>query len=174
MKTLAPVLLLTFGCQSLNPDSWGFSGGCRTHSTDSTLNCGIAELTHNKQPYLVLITGGGESSLSGWTWTQASGQIKQATGHIKADGREVAWSCDTKAGETGNLVIGGRTFRLEDGRVVLVDLRGGKLGVVQSAVDMGQFGGDEQRIVSVEEQLKSLAATDTRIAQFLRVCESPR
>jgi hypothetical protein len=72
-------------------------------------------------------------------------------------------------------VIGGRAFRLEDGGVVLLDLRGGKLAVEQAAVDIGQFGsGFEQRTVTVEEMLKSIAAMDTRIARFLQACESPR
>ncbi|CAN0310230.1 unnamed protein product, partial [Phaeothamnion confervicola] len=62
------------------------------------------------------------------------------SGRIRtADGRDIDWACDTRDGATGKLVIGEQTFRLEDGGLILVDVRGGKVAIDQLAVELNPF-----------------------------------
>ncbi len=162
-KLVAAAVLTCAGCAVLSSEGWGGAAGGSSYTTDSgTVHRGVACLTREGKPYLVILTADGEPThVSGGP--PGSGSIKAA------DGRDVEWSCSTRDGVTGKLVIGGSPFRLEDGEVVLVNLHAGRIVVEQVSVDMSQLEG-----AFVEDRLKALATTDTRIARFLQVCESPK
>ena len=164
MQKLAAVLLACAGCATLpKPESWGGGGGSCSQITDKgTANFGIGHATRDGRPYLVVIpAGGGCGQISGGP--PASGNVRAA------DGRVVQWECTTKDGVKGRVKINGEVFRLEDGGVFFIDLRDGRTVVEQAAVDMALLAGG-----FVEQQLKVLAASDERIARFLRESESPR
>src|SRR5262245_57247470 len=108
MKTLGAVLLLAaLGCNSLRSVGWGGAGGSSSHTTDSgTVHRGLAELTRNGQPYVVLLTAGGEvTHVSG-------GPPGWGTVHLP-DGRDIKWTCDTPNGVAGKVTIDGQVFKLE-------------------------------------------------------------
>jgi hypothetical protein len=158
------MLLAAVGCRGLmfESGSWGGAAGSSSYTTDhGTVHRGLSNLTRDGKPYLVLQTAGGEP-------TDARGG-PPGSGTLKAaDVREIEWICSTHDGVTGKLVIGGEQFRLENGAVILVDLRGGRMVVEQAFVDMRLFEGG-----SVEERLKAIAGTNTRVAGFLKASESP-
>jgi hypothetical protein len=123
---------------------------------------GVANLTRDGKPYLVLMTAGCEpKSVTGGPW--AGGLIRGL------DGREVKWTCDTWDGVSGRVIIGGQKLKLEQGGVVFIDMRDEQMVIEQVAVDMQQFTGG-----TVEERLKVIAATDERVARFLTACDLPR
>ena len=159
------MLLAAVGCYSLMSESgsWGGGGGGSSYSTDrGTVQRGLATLTHDDHTYLVVITSGGAP-------THVSGG-PPGSGTIQgADGRALEWTCNTRDGVTGKLVIGSEKLRLEDGGVILVDMKDGRTVVEQASVDMRLFEGG-----SLEDRLKVIAATDTRVAGFLKAAESPR
>ncbi len=166
MKTLvaAVVLAASVGCTGLMTDSgWGAGGGSGSYTTDhGTVSRGLAVLTRENRPYLVLLSAGGCA-------TGVRGG-RSASGTIQApNNRTVEWSCNTRDGVNGKLVIDGKEFRLEDGGVVLVDLRRGGTVVEQAAIDMKLFEG-----AMVEEELEAIAASDERVARFLKACDSPK
>jgi hypothetical protein len=101
------------------PRGLGRAGGSSSHSTDlGTVHRGLAVLTRNGQPYLVLLSAGGEL-------VQVSGG-PPGSGTVRLpDGRDVRWTCETRDGARGTVVIGGQSFKLENGPVYLVDLRSG-------------------------------------------------
>jgi hypothetical protein len=164
-RLLVAVVTLFSGCVGLAPEtgSWSGSGAGSSFSTDlGTVHRGIANLSQDNKPYLILLTAGGEP-------TKVNGG-RTGSGQIKAvDGSEIIWTCDTRDGVTGALVIGGRRYRLEDGGIVLVDMRGKKLVVEQAIVDMSQL-----QVDNLEIRLKSLAESDKRIARFLQACDKPQ
>jgi YD repeat-containing protein len=160
-KFVAAALLACSGCHTFETASWGGGGGSCSRTTDAgTVHNGIAHLAKDGRPYLVLITaGGGSGRVSGGP--PGSGSV------TAADGRQVEWSCDTRDGVTGKVVIAGQKFRLEDGGVFFLDVRGGGVVIEQAAADMALLEGG-----FVEERLKALP--DPRIAGFLQASESPR
>ncbi|HEV3386841.1 MAG TPA: hypothetical protein VG097_18635 [Gemmata sp.] len=164
-RLLVAVVLLYPGCLSPAPEtgSWVGSGAASSFSTDlGTVHRGIANLSLDNKPYLILLTAGGEP-------TKVNGG-RTGSGQIKAvDGSEIMWTCDTRDGVTGEVVIGGRRYRLENGGIILVDMRGKKLAVEQAIVDMSRL-----QVDNLEVRLKSLAETDKRIARFLQACDTPR
>src|SRR5438067_1724121 len=102
MNTLGPVVLIAaLGCTSLRSDGWGGAGGSSSHSTDhGTVHRGLAELTRNGQPHLVMLTPGGEvTHVSGGP--PGSGTVRTP------DGRDLKWTCDTRDGVRGKVVIDG-------------------------------------------------------------------
>lgn len=160
MKALGPVVLFAaLGCASLCSEGWGGGGGSSSHTTDyGTVHRGLAELTRNGQPYLVMLTAGGQV-------THVSGGPPGSGTIHTPDGRDLKWTCDTREGVWGTVVIDGQPFRLETGQVFLVDLRGGKTVVEQLSVtpEFLEAGADEERL-----------KTDGRIARFFERTEMPK
>jgi hypothetical protein len=164
-RLLVTVVLLYSGCAGLAPEtgSWSGGGAGSSFSTDlGTVHRGIANLSLDNKPYLILLTAGGEP-------TAVNGG-RTGSGLIKAvDGSEITWTCETRDGVTGEVVIGGRRYRLENGGIVLIDMRGKRFAVEQAIVDMSQLQAD-----NLEVRLKSLAESDRRIARFLQACDKPQ
>ena len=161
MNRLVAMVLACAGCAGLTsvPDS--FRGSCSS-SNNQMVSQGIVQLNWGDRLFLIMLTaGGGPSQVTAGT-TSGAGTIK------RADGLELSWTCDTHDGVTGTVTFGSQKFRLEDGGLMLVDLRGGKFHVEQAVVDMSHFEGG-----NVNERLKSEAVTDERIARFLQTCNSP-
>jgi hypothetical protein len=152
------------GCALLKSDEgWGGGGGSGSYTTDGgTVSRGLAVLNRDNRPYLVVLSAGSA--------TKSVKAGRAASGTIQApDSRTVEWTCVTKDGVTGTVTVGDRKLRLENGGLILVDLRGGQTVVEQAAVNVGRLEG-----AAVEDRLKVMAATDERVARFLNACESPR
>jgi hypothetical protein len=158
MKKLACLVLACAGCASFHSEGWGGAGGSSSYSTDhGTVHRGLAVLTRDCHPYLVMLTAGGEA-------TQVSGG-PPGRGTVKlSDGRDIRWTCDTPDGVAGKVTIDGQQFRLEQGQVFLVDLRGGTK-VEQVMVEPALLEGatDAQRLKA-----------DDRVARFYERTELPR
>ena len=148
------------GCAHLSPDSP--AGSSHSPPPDNWIvNQGVVQLNFENRLFAVLMTAGGQpTALTGGNNT-ASGKIK------RVDGAELLWTCDTADGVTGVITFGSQKFRLEDGGVILVDLRGGKFRVEQAVADMSHFEGGD-----INDRLKSEAITDERLARFLQTCNS--
>ncbi len=163
-RLIKAAVVLYSGCVGLTPESgsWSGSGAGSSFSTDyGTVHRGLAQLSVDDKPYLILLTAGGEpTKVTGGH--MGSGQIK------RADGSEITWTCETRDGVTGEFVIAGKRYRLEDGRIVLVDMRGKRIVVEQAIVDMSRLQAD-----NLEERLKSMASSEKRLARFFQVCETP-
>jgi hypothetical protein len=160
MRALGPVVLIAaLGCFSLRPEGWGGTGGSSSYTTNQgTVHRGLAALTRNGQPYLVMLTAGGQV-------TQVLGGPPGSGTIHTPDDRTLKWTCDTRDGVLGKVAIDGQPFRLENGPVFLVDLRGGKMVVEQLAVTPEFLREDV-----TEQQLK----TDDRIARFFARTELPK
>jgi hypothetical protein len=159
-RLVAATVLACAGCASVS-DSWCGSFNSST-SDNKNVSQGLVQLNFENRLFLIVMTAGGQP-------TQLTGGANTGAGKIKRiDGLELSWTCDTRDGVTGVITFGSQKFKLEDGGVILVDLRGGKFRVEQAIADMSHFEGG-----NIDERLKSEAITDERIARFLQVCNSP-
>ena len=156
--------LMLVGCASLGYESGSWGGGTAGHCGDTATgrtDYGVTHLTLSSRAYFVLVSEGGSGSCS--SGPPASGALRAT------DGREVAWTCDTRDGRTGRVTVGAERFELAKGSVFLVNLRNGTTVVEQVAVDDAQFQGGFS-----EEQFKIAAGSNERLGAFLKLCETPK
>ena len=122
-RLLVAMVMAYSGCAGLPSESgtWNGSGGGSSFTTTyGDVHRGLAQLSRDTHLYFVLLTAGGEPT------QVSSGRI--ASGRIKgADGREYSWVCDTRDGVSGELTVAGQKLRLENGGIVLVDMRRNKV-----------------------------------------------
>ncbi len=179
-KLVVGAVLACAGCLGRSADvgTWGgMTWSANFHTENGLFRLRYVENRRNDHEYLVIMLAGGEPA--------RSSDIPQEIGHLHgfgrircADGRDIEWACNTRDGQTGKVVIGEQTLRLEDGGLILVDVRGGKVVIEQLAVDMRQFDPDaapdaQQFNVGVTyQQLKVIAETEPRMAEFIKACES--
>ncbi|QJW98675.1 hypothetical protein [Frigoriglobus tundricola] len=179
-KLVVGAVLACAGCFARPTElaSWGSETRSTSFYTENGLfHLRCAEQRRNDREYLVILVAGGE-------FMRASG-VPQGMGHLHgsgrircADGRDIDWASDTRDGARGKVVIGEQTLRLEDGGLVLVDVRGGKVVIDQLAVELSQFDSDaapEPQAFNAGityEQLKAIGETEPRMAAFIKACEA--
>lgn len=76
------------------------------------------------------------------------------------DGRTIRWECETSNGETGNVKINDRRFKLEDGNVFLVRTLGHKKGIEQLRRDLSE-------VPPTDQGIERLMKRDKRIRTFV-------
>ena len=181
-KLVVGAVLACAGCFGRPTElaTWGSETRSTSFHTENGLfHLRCAEQRRNDREYLVILVAGGE-------FVRASG-VPQGLGHLHgfgrircADGRDIDWACDTRDGATGKLVLSEQTFRIEDGGLILVDVRGGKLVVEQLSVEMAQFDPDTTPDASLYnagityQQLQTIAEKDPRMVEFIKACEARR
>jgi hypothetical protein len=148
------------GCSPTAGKSWGtsagtvsrFEGGTKTSYT-------IERLTSDGRIYLVLAANGCKGSGGGGGAGASHGQL------YAKDGRNIAWSCSTRDGKTGNVIIDGQEFDLTDGALFLISTKDKPTHVEQLAIEAEQL-----QEWSNTEKFPELATADPRIAAFFQSC----
>jgi hypothetical protein len=148
------------GCSPTAGKSWGSGGGTVFRSEGGTTTAyTVQRLTCDGSVYLVLAANGCKGSGGGGGSGASRGQL-----HTQ-DGREIVWSCSTRDGKGGNVVVVGQQFDLTRGGLFLISTKDKPTRVEQLAIDAGHL-----QEGSNPETFPGLANADPRIAAFLKSC----
>src|SRR5262249_23663243 len=134
--------LASLGCSATAGKSWG-SGGSTVSRIEgrTTTAYTIQRLTCDGRAYLVLAANGCRGTGSGGGCGASHGKL-----HAK-DGREIGWSCSTRDGTSGSVVIDGQEFDLAHGALFLISTKDKPTRVEQLAIDGEQLqeGADTEK-----------------------------
>ena len=154
------------GCSPTSGKSWGAGGGSVTLTEHgSKVSYALGRLMCDERVYFVIVANGftGVSLSSSGGEGAYRGQL-----HAKG-GDKMDWSCGTKDGHTGKVVIDGREFDLAAGGLFLVSAKEGTPRVEQLAVDVEQL-----QVCEDAKRFPELGKADPRVAAFLQASKDDK
>jgi hypothetical protein len=155
--------LFTSGCD--RGHSWGSAGGGGGHGLKEGVryDYDIMPLTRDGRVVLVLASNGFSSSGGG---TNDHGYV----GYLKtADGERIEWSCTSKDGKSGAVVIAGQQFELSKGAVFLLTAKQNPLKVEQLSPDLSKLPNAESK-----ELPDAIRNVDPRVVEFLKAAQGEK
>lgn len=156
-------LLLT-GCSPSAGKSWGSSGSSAFQSDGQTSTTyAIQRLTCDGRVYLFLAANRCKGSGGGGGDGGGRGQF-----HTN-DGRDIDWSCATRDGRTGHVVIDGQKFDLAQGGLFLILTSDPPTRVEQLALDPALLPENPG-----PEPFTELGKSNPKIATFLESCRETK
>lgn len=144
---------------------WGSGGGGGGHGFKEGVryDYDITPLTRDGRVVLVLASNGSSSSGGG---TNDHGYV----GYLKStDGRRIEWSCTTKDGKTGAVVIADQQFDLSKGAVFLLAAKRDPMKAEQLAADLSKLPDAESK-----ELQGAIQDLDPRGVEFLKAAQEGR
>ena len=145
--------------------SWGSAGGGGSHGFKEGIryDYDITPLTRDGRVVLVLASNGFSSSGGG---TNDHGYV----GYLNStDGRRIEWSCTTKDGKNGAVVIAGQQFDLSKGAVFLLTATQDPMKVEQLSPDLSKLPNAESK--DLPDAVRNV---DPRLVEFLKAAQEGR
>jgi len=149
------------GCTPTSGKTWGAGGGPVTlNDKGSNIGYALGRLTRDDSVYFVIVGNG----CTGVTFSGGEGTHQ---GYLRArDTSKTDWSCQTKDGRSGKVVIEGSEFELSSGALFLVFAKEKPARVEQVAVDAKQL-----QACADAKRFPELGKADPRVAAFLESCK---
>lgn len=161
-------LALAAGCLNIElPASGSWGGGALSHGGQTgnlRTNYALIHLAHDSRVYFVMLVDGG----SGGRVSSSSGG---ANGEFPTRDSKTQWDVSTRNARTGRVTIAGQSFKLEEGAAFLVNARDAGVSVSQVKIDLAAFNEGNW---SPDDRVRRLAASNERVAAFLKQCETPK
>lgn len=152
--------LLVPGCNSRNP---GFGAGIHGHGgfkNGVSYGYAISWVTCGSQVCFVVVADG---CGGGGDHTNDQG----CQGYLlAAEGRRITWSCTTKDGKTGTVIIADQQFDLSKGPVFLLTAKQKQTKVEQLSSDLSKLPNGESK-----ELVGAIRNVDPRVVEFLKAAQ---
>jgi hypothetical protein len=149
------------GCARSTVGSWGVTSGATSQRDDGVMySYSALHLARNGQIYTLLATARG----TGNTYRGGEGTFH---GELHAeDGVKISWSCTTKDGQNGKVIIDDQEFDLAAGALFLVSTSDKSAHVRQVAIDSAQL-----QTCSDVKKLLAVMKANPDMASYLALCK---
>ena len=149
------------GCARSTVGSWGVTSGATSQSDDGVMySYSALHLARNGQIYTLLATARG----TGNTYRGGEGTFHGEL-HAK-DGVKIGWSCTTKNGRNGKVIIDDQEFDLTAGALFLVSTSDASAHVQQLAINS-----TELQTCSDVKMLLAVMKANPDMASYLEHCK---